>query len=230
MATTVATTLASSAGPAGCAPSDDTWLIATNPSEPGTSSQKAGRKVTAAGHLGCRTSRDRSSGNITAAASPLATGAVVTSWVAATMPYVTVNTTTRTPVRDQEASKNSPTPSASTTTAGSTAQPGTTATGAPFTEPAGTLTTAAPAAIPAARVAQRIRPETNRPPPDTTSPAASSTTPVVMVAPGMRITKGAHTTNSVTAPDCSSVASAYTTADTAKADRKGSTAISRSRR
>ena len=71
---------------------------------------------------------------------------------------------------------------------------------------AGTPTSAAPAAMPTASVAHMISPETNRPPPETTSPAASSTTPVVIVAPGIRITSGAQTTNSVTAPSCRSAA------------------------
>ena len=42
----------SSACPESCPPAEETSVIATRPNEPGTSSQKAGRKVTAAGHRG----------------------------------------------------------------------------------------------------------------------------------------------------------------------------------
>ena len=60
--------------------------MATSPSEPGTSSQNAGRNVTAAGHRGWNTSSNRSNGSMTAAAIPLATGPAVTVWTSATTP------------------------------------------------------------------------------------------------------------------------------------------------
>jgi hypothetical protein len=80
----VATTPTSSGCPESGPPAEDTSAIATNPSEPGTSSQNAGRKVTAAGQRGCIISRNRRLGSMIVAAMPLATGAVASAWAPAT--------------------------------------------------------------------------------------------------------------------------------------------------
>jgi hypothetical protein len=84
IATTVATTPTSSVCPESCPPAEETSVIATRPNEPGTNSQKAGRKVTAAGHRGCINSRNRRLGSMIAAAMPLATGAAASAWAPAT--------------------------------------------------------------------------------------------------------------------------------------------------